>query len=171
MNPFGFNEAMVCVSESWGPDSDHRPSVQSVSLGLFCPESKAQGHLWLGRAEKGADVYWVCWWFDFSERVDEVVIDVLRWRKWGLVARLTSPGSWEGLSCSLLPPDSPSDSFTGGAVAHAPEICSARGSGSQSTCLEPCLWSPGRQTWILASLEGLWTLWDEIGAEFLGSCF
>ena len=41
MNPFGLNETMVCVSMSWGPDSDHRPSVQSVSLGLFCPESKA----------------------------------------------------------------------------------------------------------------------------------
>ena len=41
----------MCV-ESWGPDSDHRPSVQSVLLGL-CPESKAQGHLWLGRSGEG----------------------------------------------------------------------------------------------------------------------
>ena len=54
MNPFGFNEVMVCVSESWGPDFDHRPSVQSVPLGVFYTESKAHGHLWLGRnGERG----------------------------------------------------------------------------------------------------------------------
>ena len=53
MNPFGLNETMVCVSMSWGPDSDHRPCVQSVSLWLFCPESKAQGHLWLGKSGEG----------------------------------------------------------------------------------------------------------------------
>ena len=53
MNPFGLNEMMVCVSMSWEPDSEHRPSVQSVPLGLFCPESKAQGHLWLGRSGEG----------------------------------------------------------------------------------------------------------------------
>ena len=53
MNPFGLNEAMVCVSESWGPDSDHTPRVQSVPVGLFCTSSKAQGHLWLGKSGEG----------------------------------------------------------------------------------------------------------------------
>ena len=54
----------------------------------------------------------MCWWFDFSERVDDVIIDILRWRNWGLVSCLMLPGSWEGLNCSLLPPDSPSDSLS-----------------------------------------------------------
>ena len=35
MNPFGLNEVMVCVSTSKGLVSGHRPSVQSVPLGLF----------------------------------------------------------------------------------------------------------------------------------------
>ena len=171
MNPFGLNEAMVYISTSWGLASDHRPSVQSVPLGLFYPESKAHDCLWLRRSGEGA---WpllsglVVW---FVRMCGWVFIDlVLRWRNWGWVAHLTSV-LWEGLRCNLLAPDSPSDSLTGWAVAQVPEICSARGRDTQSTCLEPCLWSPGRQTWILASLEGLWTLWDEIGAEFLGSCF
>lgn len=68
---------IVYVSVSWSLASDHRPSVQSVPLGLFCPESKAQGFLWLGGAEKGTDAYWAYWWFDFSEHVDEVVIDAV----------------------------------------------------------------------------------------------
>ena len=90
----------------------------------------------------------------------------LRWRNWGWVAHLTSV-LWEELRCSLLAPDSPSDSLTGWAVAQVPEICSVRGWGTQSTCLEPCLWSPGPQTQPFASLEGLWTLWDETTAESL----
>ena len=47
MNPFGLNEAMVYVSTSRGLAFDHRPSVQSVPLGLFYPESKAHDCLWL----------------------------------------------------------------------------------------------------------------------------
>ena len=77
MNPFGLNEAMVCVSESLGPDSDHRPSVQSVPLGPFCPESKAQGYLWLGRSREGDWCILSILVVDFSERVDEVVIDAV----------------------------------------------------------------------------------------------
>ena len=50
MNPFGLNEAMVYVSTSWGLASHHRPSVQSVPLGLFCHESKAHDCSWLGRS-------------------------------------------------------------------------------------------------------------------------
>ena len=53
MNPFGLNEAMVYVSTSWGLASDHRPSVQSVPLGLFCHESKAHDCSWLGRSGEG----------------------------------------------------------------------------------------------------------------------
>ena len=53
MNPFGLNEAMVYVSTSWGLASGHRPSVQSVPLGLFCHESKAHDCSWLGRSGKG----------------------------------------------------------------------------------------------------------------------
>ena len=159
---------MVYVSTSRGLAFDHRPSVQSVPLGLFYPETKAHDCLWLWRSEEGAwpllsgSVVWfvrMCGW---------VVIDlVLRWRDWGWVARPTSV-LWEGLRCSLLAPDSPSDSLTGWAVAQVPEICSARSWGTQSTCLEPCLWSPGPQTQPFASLEGLWTLWDETTAESLG---
>ena len=93
----------------------------------------------------------------------------LRWRNWGLVACLMSSVSWEGLSCSLLPPDSPSDSLTGWALALVPEICSARGLGSQVTSLEPCpvtrVLGPGNNF-----LEGLWTQWDETGVESLGVC-
>ena len=51
--------------------------------------------------------------------------------------------------------------------AQVPEICSARGWDTHSTCLEPCLWSLGSQTHPFASLEGLWTLWDETTAESL----
>ena len=58
-----------------------------------------------GGGGKGADIYWADWWLDFSDHV--IVIDVvLRWRNWGLVARLME------LSCSLLPPGSPSDSLS-----------------------------------------------------------
>ena len=170
MNPFGLNEAMVYVSTSWGLASHHRPSVQSVPLGLFCHESKAHDCSWLGRS---GEVRWhllsrlVVW---FLRTCGWDVIDLAsRWKNWVWVAHLTS-GLWEGLSCSLLPPDSPSDSLTGWALAQVPEICSVRGWGTQSTCLEPCLWSPGPQTQPFASLEGLWTLWDESGAEFLGVC-
>ena len=155
---------MVYVSISWSLTSDHRPSVQSVPLGLLCPESKAQGHLWLGRSREGDwcllsilvvwlrrtcgwSCHWCCLW----------------WRNWGLVSCPMSSGLWEGLSCSLLPLDSPSESLTGWARAHAPEICLVRAIGSQSTCLESCLGSLGPRTQLLASLEGLWTLWLSLG--------
>ena len=114
MNPFGLSEAMVYVSTSWGLASDHRPSVQSVPLGLFCHESKAHDCSWLGRSGEGG-------WHLLSELVVWVLRTrgwvvlglVLRWRNWGFVTRLTS-GSWEGLSCSLLPSHSPSESLTSG---------------------------------------------------------
>ena len=121
----------------WGLASDHRPSVQSVPLGLFYPESKAHDCLWLRRSGEGA---WpllsglVVW---FVRMCGWVVINLdLSWRNWGWVAHLTSV-LWEGLRCSLLAPDSPSDSLTGWAVAQVPEICSARGWGTQIACLEP----------------------------------
>ena len=81
MNPFGLNEAMVYVSTSSPLAFDHRPSVQSVPLGLFYPESKAHDCLWLWRSEEGA---WpllsglVVWFFRMC---GWVVIDrVLRWK-------------------------------------------------------------------------------------------
>ena len=143
MNPFGLSERLVYVFTFQGLVFDHRLSVQSVSLRVFWPESKAHDHSWLGKRK--ADICWVDWWFDFSEHVDELFDLVLRWRNWGWVAHLMS-GSWEGLSCSMLPPDSPSNSLTGWALAQVPAICCARGS---STCLEPCLWSLGPQTHLL----------------------
>lgn len=82
----------------------------------------------------------------------------LRWRNWGLVACLTSLGSWEGLSCSLLPPDSLSDSPTGWALAQVPEICSARASGSQSTCP----WSPGPYNFSFSRWESFQCKWSKI---------
>ena len=54
MNPFGLKETMVYVSTSWGLASDHRPSVQSVPLGLFYPEYKAHDCLWLWWSGEGA---------------------------------------------------------------------------------------------------------------------
>ena len=45
---------MVYVSTSWGLASDHRPSVQSVPLGLFYPEYKAHDCLWLWWSGEGA---------------------------------------------------------------------------------------------------------------------
>ena len=168
MNPFGLNEAMVYVSTSWGLASHHRPSVQSVPLGLFCHESKAHDCSWLGRSGEWG---WhllsgLVVWF-LSTRGWVVLGLVLRWRNWGFITHLTS-GSWEGLSCSLLPSHSSFDSLTGWVLAQVPEICSVRDLGTQSTCLQPWLWSPGPQIQPLASLEGLWTLWDDTGAEFLG---
>ena len=90
--------------------SDHRPSVP---LGLFCPVSEAHDSSWLERSREGV---WhllsglVVW---FLRMCGWVVTDlVLRWRNWGLVTCPTSLGLWEGLSCSLLPPDSPHDSLS-----------------------------------------------------------
>ena len=139
MDPFGLSECMAYVFTFQGLVSDHRFNIQSVPLRVFWPKSKAHDHSWLGRSGKES---WhllsrlVVW---FLRTHGWVVIDVLRRRNRGLVTCLMSSGSWEGLSCSLLPPDSPSDSFTGSALAQVPEICSARPLGSQSTCLEPLL--------------------------------
>ena len=77
---------MVFVSISRSLDSDHRPSVQSVPLGLFYPESKALDCSWLGRSREGGWhllsrlvvwFLWMCGWV--------VTGLVLRWRSWGLV--------------------------------------------------------------------------------------
>ena len=142
MNPFGLNEAMVYVSTSRGLAFDHRPSVQSVPLGLFYPESKAHDCLWL---RWSGEVAWpllsalVVW---FVRMCGWVVIDlVLRWRNWGWVARLTSV-LWEGLRCSLLAPDSPSDSLTGWAVPRFLRFA-LRGAGTPTV---PA-WSPACGHW------------------------
>ena len=106
MNPFRLSEGMVCVFTSQGLVSDHRLSAHSVPLRVFWPESKAHDRSWLGKSGKES---WhllsrlVVW---FLRTHGWVVIDVLRWRNWGLVTCLMSSVSWEGLSCSLLPPDS-----------------------------------------------------------------
>ena len=154
MNPFGFNEAMVCVSESWGPDFDHRPSVQSVPLGVFYTESKAQGHLWLGRnGERGWRLLsvlvvwflrmcgWHCHWRSEMKKLRfSLLSDVVRLLRgtelksaasrpsiW-LTHRLSSgPGSWDFLCEGLGHSDLP-----------------------------VITWA---QAWALASLKGLWTLW------------
>lgn len=150
MNPFRLNEAMVCVSMSWSPASDHRPSVQSVPLGLFCPESKAQGHLWLGRSgERGWRLLsvlvvwflrtcgWRCHWrssemkkLRFSLLSDvvrllrgtELQSAASRFSVW-LTHRLSSgPGSWDFLCEGLGHSDLP-------VVTGAPDLgtCFLRG--------------------------------------------
>ena len=155
MNPFGLNEAMVCVSESRGPDSDHRPRVQSVPVGLFCTLSKAWGHLWLGRSGEGGwhllsvlvvwflrTCGWCCHWrsemkkLRFSPLSD--VVRLLRGTElqsaasrlsiW-LTHRLSSgPRSWDFICEGLWHSDLPVITWA---------------------------W-----TWALASLKGLlWTLW------------
>ena len=144
--------------------SDHR---SSVPLGLFCPVSKAHDSSWLERSREGG---WhlvsglVVWFFRTCGWV--VIGIVLRWGTWGWVTHLTS-GSWEGLSCSLLPPDSPSGSLTDWALAQVPEMCSARASGSQRTCLEPCLWSPGPFRFhiegVFSANEVRFTSWTGLG--------
>ena len=144
---------MVYVSTSRGLASYHRPSVQSVPLGLSILSPKRMTVCGYGGVEKGPDLYWVDWWFDLSECVDELSL-TLFWDEETEVGLLIWRQFCEGLRCSLLAPDSPSDSLTGWAVAQVPEICSARGWGTQSTCLEPCLWSLGSQTHPFASLEG-----------------
>ena len=141
MNSFGLNEAMVCVFTSWCLASNHRPSVQSVPLGLFCHESKAHDCSWLGRSGEGR---WhllsglVVW---LLRTVGELSLALFWDEETGFVTHPTS-GSWKGLSCSLLPSYSPSDSLTGWALAQVPKICSVRNLGTQSTCLQPWLWSP-----------------------------
>ena len=137
INPFGLSEGMVYVFTSQGLVSDYRLNVQNAPLRVFWPASKAHDCSWLGRSGKES-------WHLLSRLVvgflrthGWVVIDVLRRRNRGLVTCLMSSDSWEGLSCSLLPPDPPSDSLTGWAVAQVPEICSARGWGIQIACLEP----------------------------------
>lgn len=103
-NLFWLNEAMVYVSPSRGLDSHPRLRVQSVPLGLFCPQFMHMTVLGSGRTGEGGWrllsrlVLWflrICGW---------LVTDlVLRWRSWGLVAHPTLSGHWEGLSymCSL----------------------------------------------------------------------
>ena len=166
MDPFGLSECMAYVFTFQGLVSDHRFNIQSVPLRVFWPKSKAHDHSWLGRSGKES---WhllsrlVVW---FPEHVDELFDLVLRWRNWGWVSHLTS-GSWEGLSCSLLPPDSPSGSLTDWALAQVPEMCSARASGSQRTCLEPCLWSPGPFRFhiegVFSANEVRFTSWTGLG--------
>ena len=102
MNPFGLNETIVFGSTSRSLVSDHRPSVQSVPLGLFYPESKAQDCSWLGRSgEEGwhllsEPVGWflrMCGWV--------VTGLVLRWRSCGLVTwcRQVHERDWAAVCC------------------------------------------------------------------------
>ena len=154
MNPFGLNETMVCVSMSWGPDSDHRPSIQSAPLGLFGTESKVRGHLWLGRSGEGGwhllsvlvvwflrTCGWRCHWCSEMKKLRfSLLSDVVRLLRgtelksaasrpsiW-LTHRLSSgPGSWDFL---------------------------CKGLGHSDLPVITWAW-----TWALASLERLWTLW------------
>ena len=139
------------------PSSDHRPTVQSVSLGLFCRESKAHDCSWLGRSREGADIYQVDWWFDFSEHVDGFSLALFKMKKLRFSC-LSDILGLRGVSCSLLPPDSPSDSPTGWALAQVPEICSGRASGSQSTCP----WSPGPYNFSFSHWESFQCKWSKI---------
>ena len=82
---------MVYVSTSRGLAFDHRPSVQSVPLGLFYPESKAHDCLWLWRSEEGAWpllsglVVWfvrMCGWVVIDLVWDEEIeVGLLIWRQ------------------------------------------------------------------------------------------
>lgn len=52
------NEIIVCAPTPWSLAFDRRPSIKSVLLGLFCPNSKADGLLWVtGGVENGANIY------------------------------------------------------------------------------------------------------------------
>ena len=90
---------MVYVSISWSLASDHRLSVQSVPLGLFCPESKAQGYLWLGRSREGDWCLLSLLVVDFSERVDEVVIDAVWDEETGLECHQACEKDWAAVCC------------------------------------------------------------------------
>ena len=154
MNPFGLNEAIVFVSTSWSLVSDHRPSVQSVPLGLFYPESKTQDCSWLGRSgEEGwhllsEPVGWflrMCGWV--------VTGLVLRRRSCGLVTRRRQvhERDWAAVCClqtlhlthsAELWPRFLRFALWGSRV---PKV---------HAWSPPCPWSAGPQTWLLASLEG-----------------
>ena len=145
--------------------------VSSVSLRTFLPESKAHHHSWLGRTGgRGWHLpsRFVVW---FLRMCGWVVTDlVLRWRKlrfsrlsnvirfmrgtelqsaaprffFWLTDRLSSgPGSWDLLCEGLGIPE-----YLPGAL---PEVT-------------------GALDQALTSLEGLWTQWDETGAESLRVC-
>ena len=163
MNPFGLSERLVYVFTFQGLVFDHRLSVQSVSLRVFWPESKAHDHSWLGKRK--ADICWVDWWFDFSEHVDELFDLVLRWRN--------------RLSCSsdvrlkrgtkLQPAASRLSIWFTHMLNSGPGSCDllCKGLGLPEylpRALPVVTGAPDP----LASLEGLWTLWDDTGAEFLG---
>ena len=140
-----------------GLASDHRPSVQSVPFGLFYPESKklrtCHG---LGRSREGSWCLPNGLVVDFSEHMDELSLTLFWDEETGLVTRLMSSGLWEELSCSLLPPGSPSDSFIRllWSMFLKFPLWGNFLSGTQSTCLKPCLWSPGPWTQLHPSLEG-----------------
>ena len=166
MNPFGLSERMVYVFTFQGLVFDHRLSVQSVSLGVFWPESKALDCSCLGRSGKESwhllsrlvvwflrTCGWVVWsCFEMKKlrlccssdvrlmRGTELQPAASRLSIW-LTHRLNSgPGSCDLLCKGLGLPE-----YLPGAL---PVVTGAP--------------NP------LASLEGLWTLWDDTGAEFLG---
>ena len=118
----------------------------------------------LGRVEKKADICWVDWWFDFSEHVDELFDLVLRWRN--------------RLSCSsdvrlkrgtkLQPAASRLSIWFTHRLNSGPGSCDllCKGLGLPEylpRALPVVTGAPDP----LASLEGLWTLWDETTAESL----
>ena len=61
--------------------SDHRTSVQSVHLGLFCPESKVHDSLWLGRSGEGGWLLLGGLMVWFLRTCGWVVIDVVEMEK------------------------------------------------------------------------------------------
>ena len=167
MNPFGLNERLVYVFTFQGLVFDHRLSVQSVSLRVFWPESKALDCSCLGRSGKESwhllsrlvvwflrTCGWVVWsCFEMKKlrlscssdvrlvRGTELQSAASRLSIWFTHRLSSGPGSWN-LPCEGL-----------GHPEYLP--------GALSVVTGP-------QTHPLASLEGLWTLWDDTGAEFLG---
>lgn len=142
--------AYVSTSRS----SDHR---SSVPLGLFGPVSKAHDSLWLERSREGG---WhllsglVVWFLEHVGGLslalfwdEEREVELLIWHQ-------AHERDWAAACClQTLHPGS----LTGWALAQVPEMCSARASGSQRSCLEPCLWSRGPFIFTLGSFQCKWS--------------
>lgn len=131
--------------------SDHRSHLRRLPLGLFYPESKAHGLLWV-REEWRLEVAWVDHCFYFSEYACEWSSASFwglrdwgsgRFSSWSGIARIVR-GTWTPV---WVPPElfiwSPS---AGWVETHIPEVGFARRWGTWSVCLECCLWAPGSRT-------------------------
>ena len=166
MNPFGLSEHMVYVFTFQSLVFDHRLSVQSVSSRVFWPKSKARDHSWLERSGKES-------WHLLSR----LVIWFLRtcgWVVWSCFEMKKLR-----LSCSsdvrlmrgteLQPAASRLSIWFTHRLSSGPGSCDllCKGLGLPE-------YLPGALPVVtgapdpLASLEELWTLWDDTGAEFLG---